>query len=296
MTKLFKNFIIFTLFTTLIIIFLSDSSLILNAVNYSLDIFIKNLVPTLFPFFILADILNNYNYLYYLQKIFRFKYSDILIISLFSGLPSNAKYISLLLENKKITEEDASIMLSTSFFPNPMFVITSIGFLMYKNALIGIKMLIIIYISNIILYLFNYKKLRFNNFTNPVTPKPFFSFIKSSILNAMETLLVVLGTIIIFNIVNSVINEYLINNVNLSALISACLEMTSGVYKIYSLNISNNLKYIFTTLTLTFSSLSILFQAFSILENYHINKKIIIKNKIILVLISLILSLIVFCT
>lgn len=294
MTKMFKNLIFFFLFTYLVIIFISNSSLVINSVNYSLKIFINTLLPSLFPFFILSDILNNYNYLYYLSKIFKFKYSNIIIMSLFSGLPSNAKYVSMLLQDNAIRIKDANVILSFTFFPNPMFVITSIGFLMYDDTIIGLKMLFIVYLSNLLIYLFNYRKLDNIKINNKIKPKPFFSLLKFSILNSIETLFVILGTIIVFNILNNIFNEYLIQNELISSIINCILEMTSGITKIFTLNISDNLKCIITTVTLTFSSLSILFQAFSILEDYHINKSIIIKNKIILVLVSLILSLLIF--
>ena len=78
---------------------------------------------------------------------------------MFSGLPSNAKIINSLLSKGLISKKDASIVMSFTFFPNPMFVITSVGILMNGSFKLGISLLIINYISNFIMYLFNYKKL-----------------------------------------------------------------------------------------------------------------------------------------
>ena len=99
-------------------------------------------------------------YIYFLNKIFKFKYSHLILLSLFSGLPSNAKYINNLLENNDIDINDASIMLSVTFFPNPMFVIGSIGSLMLNSIKLGTIILLTIYLSNFIIYLINYKNLK----------------------------------------------------------------------------------------------------------------------------------------
>ncbi len=282
MIKIIKNMSIFFICTLIIFLFFANTNIIISSVKYSVNIFFTNVLPSLLPFFILADFLINYNYVYFLNSIFKFKYSHIILLSLFSGLPSNAKYIKEMLDNKLITRTDASIMCSVTFFPNPMFVIGSVGFLLLKNIKLGIVLLIICYLSNLIVYLFYYKKL--NNKNNMILKKPVnpFNLLKTSILNNTSTLVIILGTIVIFTTLSNVIFNYIKVNLTLSSFISALVEMSSGIIKISSALPSTSIKFILIGTSLGFSSFSILAQAFSILSDYKLNVKLIIKNKLII--------------
>jgi len=102
MIKIISKFIVFLFFSLLLITFLLNPEIVIRSVNYSVSVFVSNILPTLFPFFILADALINYGYIGYLESFFRFKYSSIILMSMVSGLPSNAKYIGEFLRNNLI--------------------------------------------------------------------------------------------------------------------------------------------------------------------------------------------------
>ena len=290
MIKIIKKTIIFILLSLLLMIFLTNPNLIIDSVNYSVNVFLKNVMPSLLPFFILADTLINYNYIYFLNKIFKFKYSYLILMSLFSGLPSNAKYISILLENNEINLEDASVMLSVTFFPNPMFVIGSIGSLMLNSTKLGTIILINIYISNFIVYLLNYKKLKTKNTNFSQKQKSFITLIKTSIINNAKTLLVILGTIVIFTTLSNIIFNYIkIPNI-IEGIITSIFEMTSGIKKISITTIPIHYKLLLISLALSFSGISVLCQALSILNEYKINIKLILKNKILIILLTLLIN------
>lgn len=282
-----KKLFIFLTFTLLIFTFISNSNIIIDSVNVSINLFIKNLFVSLFPFFLLADFLINYNYIYYLSKIFKFKYSYVILMCMLSGLPSNAKYISKLLENNQINKEDAEILMSVTFFPNPMFVVVSIGVLVFNNTFTGIVMLLNIYLSNIIFYLIKYKKLTKNNIKINNNQLSFSSLLKSSILNNMNTLIVILGTIVFFTTITNILFNYIEMPLVFESIITSIFEMTSGIKKISDLTISTNLKYMLISSSLSLSGLSILAQASSMLSNYNLDFKSIIKNKLIILLLNI---------
>lgn len=286
-----KKVLIFMLSSLFIYLFISNPNIIIDSVNASLDIFINNIFVSLFPFFLLADILINYNYIYYLSKIFKFKYSYIILMSMISGLPSNAKYISNLLENNHISTHDAEILLSITFFPNPMFVIGTVGTIMMNNTKLGIILLINIYLSNLILYIYYYNKLERKNITINTNQLAFPDLLKESILKNINTLLVILGTIVLFILLSNIIFNYIKLNPLIQSIIASLLEMTSGIKKISILSLNTNLKFILISTSLMFSGLSIITQALSILSDHNLNIKLILKNKLILILINLILSL-----
>lgn len=286
-----KKVLIFMLSSLFIYLFISNPNIIIDSVNTSLDIFINNIFVSLFPFFLLADILINYNYIYYLSKIFKFKYSYIILMSMISGLPSNAKYISNLLDNNQISTHDAEILLSITFFPNPMFVIGTVGTIMMNNTKLGIILLINIYLSNLILYIYYYNKLERKNIAINTNQLTFPNLLKESILKNINTLLVILGTIVLFILLSNNIFNYIKLNPLIQSIIASILEMTSGIKKISILSLNTNLKFILISTSLMFSGLSIITQAFSILSDHNLNIKLILKNKLILILINLILSL-----
>ena len=284
MMKIIKYSVTFLFLSFILFVFLFNPTIIIDSVKYSLNVFINNVLPSLFPFFILGDILIKYNYIYFLNKVFKFKYSYIFLMSLFSGLPSNSKYIKELLDKNIISCKDAS------FFPNPMFVIASVGFLIFGSIKLGITILLITYISNIIVYLFYYKKLTKVNIPINIKSESFFSFIKSSIINNVYTLIIILGTMTIFTIISNIIFNFIDLPILIENVLSAILEMTSGINKINEVNISLNIRFVLTSSIINFSSISIISQAFSILSDYNINKKLILKNKFLILLISFIIS------
>lgn len=287
MLNKFKKLFIFLTFTLLIFTFINNSNIIIDSVNVSINLFIKNLFVSLFPFFIFADFLINYNYIYYLSKIFKFKYSYVILMCMLSGLPSNAKYIGKLLENNQIKKEDAEILMSVTFFPNPMFVVVSIGVLVFNSTFTGIVMLLNIYLSNIIFYLIKYKKLTKNNIKINNNHLSFSSLLKSSILNNMNTLIVILGTIVFFTTLTNILFNYIEMPALFESIITSIFEMTSGIKKISDLTIPTNLKYMLISSSLSLSGLSILAQASSMLSNYNLDFKSIIKNKLIILLLNI---------
>ena len=68
--KLFNIFIIIISIFVLIML-LIKKNLIYSSIMYSLNIWVNNLIPALFPFFIISDILINYNVIDYIPKIIK---------------------------------------------------------------------------------------------------------------------------------------------------------------------------------------------------------------------------------
>ncbi len=74
---------------------LIKKSLIYKTILYALNMWVKNLIPAMFPFFIIADILINYNITNYISNFFKrvckhlFGITDnmltILVLSMLSG-------------------------------------------------------------------------------------------------------------------------------------------------------------------------------------------------------------------
>ena len=158
--KIFNSIIIIISLFVLLELFIKKK-VIYSAILYALNIWVKVLIPSLFPFFIISDILINYNITSYIPRFFKstlkklFNISDnqitILLLSMISGFPSNARNTRTLYDNNLITLEEADHILMFSHFANPMFILTTIALFFFKNKEIGIILFISHYLSNMIL-------------------------------------------------------------------------------------------------------------------------------------------------
>ena len=111
------------------------SDVVIKSVSFAVTLCINNLFPSMLPFLILSSILSNYGFVelvsHILSPLMRNLFhinsncAYILILSMLSGSPSNAKYIKELLDSNKITTGDANKVLLFSHFVNPIFIIGS---------------------------------------------------------------------------------------------------------------------------------------------------------------------------
>ena len=299
MIKKKKIFIIIILVLFELLILLNPKVLI-NSTKDALNLFINKLFISLFPFFVLNKILISYNIQDYLSKLklnifnklLNINNNDltIIILSMITGMPSNAEYIKDALSNNIMNTKTAERILMISFFPSPVFVIIVVGYLCFGSIKIGVVILIIIYLSNLLLGIITRNKYELSNnaykFNNSINNK-FMNILKKSITSSIDSLMIILGNIIIFSIILGIINYYLnLNIINISIL-SSLLELTNAIKKV-SIITNFNIKFSVTIFALMFSGLSVIFQASSILSEYNINfKKITIYKLIISIIFSL---------
>lgn len=243
-----------------------------------------NLLPTIFPFFIISDILNNYHLVDYIsllfgsiiKKLFKLpkEVSFAFFMSMLSGFPGNSKFVKELLDDKIINSNDATKLLTFTHFSNPLFIISTIGINFLNNKKLGLIILICHFLSNIIVGLL------FRNIyktTNPIYKQKerqmlsFIPLLKTSILNTINTLLLIYGIIIFFFILTTIINI----NINLSffnqTILNGLVEMTNGLKMVSELEFNVIIKAVLSTFFISFGGLSIHLQVMSILSNYKIN-------------------------
>ena len=140
---------------------LIESESILKSVSLSFNIWKNNIFPSLFPFFVLSELLINYGFIEFLGELFKpimnylFKVKGvcafIFIMSIISGIPSNAKYIRELYLSESIDEIEASKMLMFTHFSNPLFILGTVSIIFLNNKKVGLLILISHYITNIII-------------------------------------------------------------------------------------------------------------------------------------------------
>ena len=279
-----------------------NKGLVFNTISFSLDIWVNNLIPSLFPMFILSDILITYNFVKYIPKwfinifsyLFNVKKDCVLVffLSMLSGFPSNAKNIRKLYDMNIITSKEASHMLMFTHFSNPLFILGTLAIFFLNNKKLGIIILLSHYLSNFIIGVIVRKLNTISSNTSKEKEKNlhfgpvFVNAIKSSI----DTLLLILGTLTCFLIISTIIiNRFDLNSYN-SLLVKSILEITMGLKELSLFNFSDLTKVVLSSCILSFGGLSVHMQVISQLIDTDISYKYFFVGRVFQVVISLFIS------
>jgi len=289
-----QSVIIILLLISMLITFFIIPSSIMESVSFAISIWKDSLIPSLFPFFIVTDLLIQYGFIELIGELLKNimnnffhlpgEASFVLIGSLISGFPSSSKYIKELLESNKIDENEANYLLKFNHFSNPLFVIGTIGIMLLNNKKVGLLILCIHILSNFVIAIiyrpkYNkykkekisiitaitkmYKKRNSNNYS-------FSEILTNSIFKTIHTLLLLLGIITIFIILSTILKEFFVLPPLSGAMLNGILEMTGGIKAISNINIPLNIKASIITFFISFGGLSIHMQVMSILSGFNI--------------------------
>lgn len=294
MIKLLKNLFV-SLFIVLSIIFMIIRPVeIMDAVRNALTIWATRLFPVLFPFYIFSTLAIKYGIAKVigdaLSPITRtiFKTNSIsgfiLMMSLISGNPGSAIIIAELYEQKYLTKRQALHYLSFCVYANPLFILGGIAISYYHNQSIGIIILISHILANLIIGF----SLRFISHDHeekdiriPTYQKKSFGFyLTDTLQKGINTMLLIAGFMIFFNIVIVMVkNSGLINltyhivkpfkipfNIYQSIFIGL-FEMVTGIDFIYQLDLPKRVSVTLITMIISFGGFSVHLQIQSILIN-----------------------------
>ncbi len=273
-----RKLIIFTIMTLIILVFKNYQSVLSSTID-GVNIWLYKVFPYLFIMIIIQDLLINLNF----ANFFKRTSTYIFFMSIISGSPSNAYIISKLVKEEKITKEYGNTCLIFTFFTNPLFLYSILN-IIFNSLYMTIKIMIIIYISNFIIYLYYKKDLPVANMYGKSSNINLPSSIKSSI----NTNLMVLGSIVFYFIISNI----LINTFNIgypcNIFLRGLLEMTQGLNDVIYLN--SDIKVITTVIFITFGGFSIHTQVKCILDEYGLDYKYFFKGRILQLIIAIILT------
>ena len=154
-----KKFIsILSIVFLLSLIFYSTENII--AVKNGLTLWVNNVIPTLFPFFIATEILYNTSIINILSKILEKPVKNlfnvpgqgafVLLMGTISGYPTGAKIVSNLKSQNILSKEEAERLISFTNNSGPLFILGTVGISLLSNKKIGYILLISHLISCII--------------------------------------------------------------------------------------------------------------------------------------------------
>ena len=295
MKKIILHFFYVTFFIFLLLLLFMKSSSTSQAIQTAFVIWKENLFPTLFPIFVISEILISLGFIPFLGTIFypfsvRFlklhkNASYILLLSMLTGFPSSAKYISQLYQNKELDYKNASKILLFSHFSNPLFIIGTIATTFLNNTSIIPLLFISHYLPNFLLAIcFSFKssskkeniKFSFYNATKAMydnyveNKKSLGTILGHAVGGSINTLLLILGSISIFLIFTTIFNSIITLPPTIEAIFNGILEMSQGLKSISLLNISLKFKTILSVMIISFGGLCVHLQVMSILSNTKI--------------------------
>lgn len=255
---------------------LVNKQIVFDIITYSLNVWVNTLIPSMFPFFVITDILINYNITEYIPKFVTKFFSwlfnigeistTIFFLSLISGFPSSARNIKNYYDKGMISLDEANHILLFTHFSNPMFILTTIAVFFLHNEKYGYIILISHYLGNFIIgiLLRNKSTIDNRNYTkDSYICQSFSKTLVSSIKSSIDTLLLILGTLTAFLIVSS----FIVNLFNFplyeGVILKGILEMTMGLKDLSVLNISDIYKVVISVIFISFGGLSVHLQVIS---------------------------------
>ena len=284
MNKTYKSILILVTLLILLILYLFNSTYIINCIlDYSL-LFITKLFPVSFLFIIISSLLLDFGFIKYIERVIHIKSSNIFLFltSMISGFPSGSIYTKNLLDGKYINIDIANKYIMFSHFPNPLFILGSVN-LILDDSYLALSILFSIIISNLIIMLFVSKN---NNYsTNYIISNSFSDSLLKSIHNAFDVIITIYGTSLFFYLVSCIICKYINIDGFKYIFISGLFDLTNGVFS--TISISNNIiRCLFIILFTCFGSLSIHMQTCSILSDTDIKYIYFIKGRVISLIIT----------
>ncbi len=270
---------IFVIFLSLII----NPHLITSEILEALKVFSTVLFPSIFPFFLISDLLINYNFCTTLNKYFSkinnffFHTSNasnfVIMMSIFSGFPSGAKYITTLLDKKLLNLNQANYLITFTHFANPLFVLT-VTTTILKDTSLSYLVLFCHIISNLIIaFIIRPKEKEEQKSLLLQDVKSFSINLSNSIKSSCNLLMIILGNTCFFFIVTKLITTYLHLDGIATIIVNGFFDMTKGIFTLS--NIDGNLlfKGILILSFISFGGINVHMQTLNLLNNTKIKYK-----------------------
>ena len=294
-----KNYFVSFLISFCIILFVLNLKDCINASLVGLNLVIKTILPTIFPFSFICNLLICYDGISLYSKILGpllcrplklSKNSSFPIAaSVLCGYPLGCKYCCDLYNLGYINKKEFERLLNIASNASPMFLIGSVGATMFGNTKLGFILLIANYLSPLIIGIITIPKGDFNK-NSKVMHSEFKkvsigSALKTSIENSVNTTLQVGAFVIIFSIIISIIksNAYInitfkniedflnIPSSSLYGTLLGSIEFTNGCKLISSSTLPLILKLSIISFICSFSGLSVIAQISSFIGDLNIS-------------------------
>lgn len=284
------NQTIFTVMCLLLfVIFIFNSNIVSESIRSSINLCTQTIIPSLFPFFIISELLISSNMWSDVEKIIDKPFNIIfglsgmslypVIIGMLCGFPVGAKVTMSLLDKNCISKKEAERVLCLCNNPSPTFIINVVGISIYSNKKLGIIFWCTTILTTIIIGLgckFLFGKVH----TISPSPNPLKSKIKALKLSqiigeSVSPMLKTCAYIIFFAALMECLKKYMIAigiNTHVMTILHGIIELSGGVISVSSLNPSP-LSMCLLAFIIGWSGISVHLQIMSICQNHNISLK-----------------------
>lgn len=293
------------------------------AIKSGLKLWANSVIPSLFPFFVATELLMHTQIVFqigillnkFMKPIFnvRGEGAFAFIMGIISGYPMGAKIATNFRQNNICSKEECERLLSFTNNSGPLFIIGTVGILMYGNTAIGLLLFITHILACLTVgFLFRFWKINSRNHTQNSSssfynakPKKEVSFsnlgevLAESITTSISTILLIGGFVVIFSSIISILKSSgILANVSIilspiftffnidtsfvSPLLSGFLEITNGINLISNISCKKiSINIIFTAFLLGIGGISVLLQVLSITSKTDLSIKPYIYGKLL---------------
>lgn len=301
--------LIFSVFTVCLILFSRTN---INAAKDGLSLWANSVVPSLLPFFIATNLLSYTDIPRFLgkllDKIMRPLFnvpgmgSFAFIMGIISGYPIGAKIAASFKEEAICTPEEAERLIAFTNNSGPLFIIGTVGVAFLGDTRTGILLFlthILACISVGVIFRWwkkdkkeksktkKIKELNSNVENKTVSLNNLGEVLRSSIMNAISTIVMIGGFVVLFSVVLSILNQSnffdLLSNIlrplginegYIKGIASGIIELTNGLKQVASVpNKMLSINVTICSFILGFGGLSVLLQVLSITSKANISIK-----------------------
>ncbi len=264
--------IILTALIFVVAIYLSDE--LSEYVKEALLLSVKIIIPSVFPFLILTDVIARYIHLESLhharlafERIFKINGSalSVYICGLLCGFPVGARLALSCYESGKISKDECERLMAFSNNASPGYVICAVGIGMRESISDGVILYASMILSSILTgFLFGLK--RNYSLKADIISWQKYSFV-NSIKSAAEICLNMTAFITAFGILSGILELFIKNEAILTCLLST-LEIGNATLHLSDLcNFSFDISLALSSFAISFSGLCVFFQTFSLVDS-----------------------------
>jgi len=284
----FQTWLLFLFF----LVFILNPLAVYKGAKYGVELWLNIIIPTLLPFFIVAELLNKNDVFLKMSKVFEFLLRPLfnvpgvatipIVMGFTSGFPVGSVVVANLREQKLITQEEGERLLAFTNNVSPLFLLSTIGVALLNNPTYGLFLLLGHYLASLIIGLglgitARRKNIfRQNNFEliNSYYYLPFGRILQDAIESAFKKIFLVGGFIIFFAVLISLVEYLMLSESSLfTAIFAGILEISNGVKRIAELNLTPLSKLIFLSFILSLGGVSVFAQILAIISKTDLTAK-----------------------
>lgn len=288
-----KKLLLFFLIGFVLFCLIIDTKNATNAAFNSLMLCARNVIPTLFPFFVISGLLVNTGIVAVLAKFLTpvsnilFKTSGngsvVFLMGIICGYPTGAKVVSELYCEGSIEKNEGERLLAFCNNSGPLFVIGAVGEMMLGNHKTGVILYIVHVISAILtgVVFGMFSKKEVTKKKNEYKIYTLGEAMSKSIESAVKSILNVCGYVVFFGVLSSVSDNLFITSL---------LEVTNGAKKLSESGINSQMMLIFMSFVIGFGGVCVLLQVQSAVVNTRLSIKLYVLGKTIQATLSAIIT------